>query len=62
MDDERHQRAAPYAGDDGVAHMRGERERHRRICARDEQEDVHVVDAPQHVGHAGRPVAEVVGG
>ena len=53
--------AGPHAADDGVPPERFQSKGNRCVSAGDEQEDIEMVDAAQHVGHARRPVAQMVG-
>lgn len=51
MDDERHRGADPHARDDGITPEWREREGNGRISAGDQQKDVHMVDATEHIGN-----------
>ena len=57
MNDQGDECAGPHADDGRLAPEIVEGEGDRRIGAGDEQEDVDMVDAAQHVGDPGRPVA-----
>ena len=55
-------RARPHRYDDHIAPERFQRKRNRGIRAGNEQEDVDMIDTPQHIGDARAPIAQMVAG